>query len=78
MNLPTLAKAGNDILILLGNRIRELREDKPLTLTELGLRCGKDRQNIYKVEKGLLNVTTKNLEKIAIALEVDIKDLFDF
>jgi transcriptional regulator with XRE-family HTH domain len=63
---------------LVGNRIKFLREDKGLTQTELAELVGKDRQYLYKIEKGKVTPNIVTLSVLAIALEISIKDLFDF
>ena len=63
---------------LVGNRIQFLRKKKDITQIELGKLTGKDRQYIYKIEKGIV---TSNIVTIAIickALDISLKDFFDF
>jgi transcriptional regulator with XRE-family HTH domain len=63
---------------LVGNRIQFLRKTKGITQTELGKLTGKDRQYIYKIEKGIV---TSNIVTIAIicnALDISLKYFFDF
>lgn len=58
-------------------RIKEIRESKGMTQTELSKKTGITRTTIWKLETGEEEVTTsKTLEKIADALEVPIGDLF--
>ena len=61
----------------MGYRIREIREDKGLTQTELCERTGLTRATIWKLETGVDEVTTsKTLLKIAKALGVTVGELF--
>jgi len=66
------------ILNKCGSRIRELRIEKGITQKELAWRCGKDPQNLERVENGKSNPTIFYLYEISIALEVPLKALIDF
>lgn len=58
-------------------RIKEIRESKGITQTELADKAGVTRATLWKLETGEDEVTTtKTLLKIAEALEVDAKELF--
>ena len=61
-----------------GNRIRYLRKQKGLSQEKLALKAGMDRTYLAGVETGKRNATLTSLEKIGIALEIPLKDLFDF
>ncbi len=72
-----IGKLKDEIPIIIGNRIRYLRKNKSITQTELGKVTGKDRQYIYKIEKGIV---TSNIVTIAIicnALDISLKDFFN-
>ncbi|ARP44653.1 Regulatory protein MunI (plasmid) [Geobacillus thermodenitrificans] len=45
---------------------------------ELAFRCGLHRTYISDIERGTRNVSLENIERIAHALNVPPKDLFDF
>lgn len=64
-------------LISLGKRIRKLRLSKKMTLAKLAAYCDFEKSNMARIEKGNTNPTFKTLHKIANALEIDIKVLFD-
>ena len=61
-----------------GKRIKELRKDKGFTQEQIAERIGIEPPNISKLEKGTHFPLPENIEKIASALNVEIKDLFDF
>lgn len=62
----------------MGYRIRENRERRGLTQSELAIKSGVSRMTISALENGSERVTTtKTLMKIATALEVTIDELFD-
>jgi XRE family transcriptional regulator, master regulator for biofilm formation len=61
----------------IGMRIRRFREEKKMTLEELGEKIGGvSKGYISKLERGLKPINLENLQKIANALEVDVTDLF--
>lgn len=61
----------------LGERICELRRAKSLSQEKLALKANIDRAYMHLIEKGKTNVSIELIEKIAIALEISIKDLFE-
>ena len=61
----------------LGKRINELRIEKSLSQEKLALNANIDRAYMHLIEKGKTNVSIELIEKIAIALEIEIKELFD-
>ncbi len=63
---------------LIGDRIRILRKTKDLTQTELAELVGKDRQYLYKIEKGKVTPNIVTISALAVALEITLKDFFDF
>lgn len=67
-----------DIQKRLGNRIRELRKKKSLTISQLAEMTNLSDNFIGSIERGLRSPAIKTLEKIALALEVKVEDLFHF
>ena len=76
MAKPSPTHAGNPVLIKLGKKIRLIREQKALSQESVALASGIDRSYFGGIERGEHNVAVINLEKIAIALDIKIKDLF--
>ncbi|TAE18926.1 MAG: XRE family transcriptional regulator [Bacteroidetes bacterium] len=66
-----------NINLQVGNNIRSRRELQNLSQEELAFRAGLHRAYIGQIERGEKNIGIQNLEKIAIALKISIKDLFD-
>ena len=64
------------ILIAFGDRVRELRKEKGLSQEELSFEADLHRTYIGMIERAEKNLTLTNIEKIAKALNVDIKKLF--
>lgn len=63
---------------LLGRRIAELRKATGLTQEALAEKCGYSTEFISLVERGLNAPSVAGLDKVAKALKVEVKDLFDF
>ena len=67
----------SDINKEVGFRIRSLREDRKLSQEKLAELADLHRTYIGQIERGEKNIGLKNLERIANALRVNIKDLFE-
>jgi transcriptional regulator with XRE-family HTH domain len=63
---------------LLGKRIATLRKSKGLSQETLADKAAYSVEFISLVERGLNAPSVSGLERIAKALRVEIKDLFDF
>ena len=61
----------------IGNRIRQLRQEKHLSQEAFADLCELDRTYISSIEKGKRNVSIINLEKIANALNINLSTLFN-
>jgi DNA-binding XRE family transcriptional regulator len=59
----------------IGNKIREIREDKGLSQTKLADKSGLRQPQISRLEAGIHSPSFKTLEKIAKALDVTIGEL---
>jgi len=60
-----------------GFNIRRIREECGLSQEELAVLAGLHRAYVGQIERGEKNIGLKNLEKIAKALNVNIKVLLD-
>jgi len=67
-----------NILIIFGQRIREIRQEKKISQEKLAFKAEMDRTYIGGIERGERNVSLINIIKIAKALEVAPKELFEF
>lgn len=65
----------NEILIKFGNTVRGLRKAQSLSQEDLAFKAGLHRTYIGMIERAEKNITLINIEKIAIALEIEIKEL---
>ena len=61
-----------------GNRIRELRLNKFLSIDKLAQLSSLDKGQLSRIEQGVFNITLETIYKLAIALEIELKDLMDF
>jgi putative transcriptional regulator len=62
-------------LIELGLIVKELREGKGLSQTELAYKIGKDQPSINRLEKGRVNPSIIYLLQICEGLEITIEEL---
>lgn len=66
-----------DIKQRFGNKIKELRKLKGLSQEKLANLAEIDRTYLPTIEKGERNVSIEVVEKLANALNVKVKELFD-
>lgn len=64
-----------NISIKFGERVKEIRISKQLSQEQLAHLANVHRTYIGMIERAEKNITLINIEKIAKALEVEIKDL---
>ena len=69
--------ADDNILERIGLNITIIRERRGLTQEKLAELAGLHRAYIGQIERGEKNIGLRNLEKIAKALEIDIRVLVD-
>src|SRR5882762_8951400 len=65
-----------EVIMVIGNRLKELRESKQLSQGDIGKRTGLLRCYISRVENGHTVPAIETLEKMARALEVPMYRLF--
>ena len=63
---------------LLGARIKELRKRKGLTQEQLAEKVDLATRYVSLIEVGRSSPSLETMENISNALEVDLRDLFDF
>jgi transcriptional regulator with XRE-family HTH domain len=61
----------------LGLRIRQLRDLSSMSQKDLAYSADLDRSYIASIENGSRNVSIVNIEKIAVALNVTLKEFFN-
>ncbi len=65
-----------DIAVQFGERVRERRLSLRLSQEAFSEKCGLDRTYISGIERGVRNVSLRNISIIAKALEYSVSDLF--
>lgn len=64
--------------VLFGQRIRQIRNERHMSQEEFAWMVGLHRTYLGQVERAEKNITLKNIEKIAKALDIDPKELLNF
>ena len=67
---------GDATKLTFGRRVRELRTQRKLSQEALAMACDLDRTYIGGIERGERNVSLVNIQKIASALGVRVRELF--
>ena len=65
-----------DIGSRFGQRLRELRQERNLTQSQMAKKFGIDRSFISDVERGRKSISLGLLEVVALGLKVSLSDLF--
>lgn len=66
-----------EVKVKIGQRIKNLRELANMSQKDLAYSADLDRSYIASVENGCRNISIVNIEKIAIALNVTLKEFFN-
>lgn len=66
-----------DAKVKIGQRIKELREVSGMSQKDLSYNADLDRSYIASVENGQRNISIVNIEKIATALGITLKEFFN-
>lgn len=64
------------ILLLFGQNVQKYRKERNLSQEKLAELAGVHRTYIGMIERAEKNITLCNIEKIAKALNIEIKELF--
>lgn len=65
------------IAIKFGEKIKQLRIDRNITQEGLAYVSGLDRSYVGSIERGERNISLLNIEKLAVGLGVQIKEIFE-
>ena len=65
----------SDVQVRFGERLRQVRSKKGISQEKLAERAGLHRTYVSSVERGERNISLVNIEKLAEALGVSLKDL---
>lgn len=62
----------------LGKHLRQIRKEKGLSMEQLAYKAEMEYRQLGRIERGEGSATVVTLLRLAEALEVDIKELFEF
>jgi len=68
----------NEFLIAFGKNLKKIRKEKGITQEKLAFSIGVEISQISRIEGGILNTSISTTEAIAKAIDIPLKDLFDF
>lgn len=71
-------KVDTTFLITFGKNLKEIRERKKITQAQLSIDCDFDVSVISRIERGVVNTSLSNIKLIASALDIPLKELFDY
>lgn len=78
-NFVTVRKAVNEIFIIeFGKNLRKIRLSKNVSMQTLAYTINVEYSQISRIELGKINTSISIVFEIANALEVPLKNLFDF
>ena len=63
------------VLIKFGERLKELRTNKKLTLEQLAFAADIELSQVHRIEKGKINPTYTTLLALAFGLEITVSEL---
>ncbi|MDB5226647.1 MAG: Transcriptional regulator, family [Bacteroidota bacterium] len=63
------------LLVAFGLHLKQLRLKKGLTQEQLAYACDMELSQVYRIEKGKINVTISTLSALAVGLETSIGQL---
>lgn len=66
-----------NILEVFGENVQKLRKERKISQEKLADMAGVHRTYIGMIERAEKNITLRNIERIAKALNVEIKDLLE-
>jgi DNA-binding XRE family transcriptional regulator len=61
-----------------GRKLREIRKSKALSQEQLAWKADLELSQISRIERGVIGAGLSQVFTIAAALEISVKDLFDF
>ena len=64
-----------DIREALGGKVKKIRQKRKMSQEELAFKAELHRTYISDIERGRRNVSIKNIEKIAKAFKISLKEL---
>jgi transcriptional regulator with XRE-family HTH domain len=69
--------SSKNILEIFGDNVQKYRKEKQISQEKLAELAGVHRTYVGMIERAEKNITLRNMEKIAKALNLEIKDLLE-
>lgn len=67
-----------EFIQLLGKKIKSIRKKQKMTQLDVAVRADMEENAFQRIESARTNPSVKTLLKVAKALDVSVKELFDF
>jgi transcriptional regulator with XRE-family HTH domain len=71
-----MAQRSTDIVVRFGRAVQRLRREAKFSQEAFADKCGLDRTYVSGIERGLRNLTLRNIEAIARGLGLTLPELF--
>jgi len=68
----------SEFLNAFGKNLKKIRQEKDFTQEKLAFSIGVEISQISRIERGILNTSISTAEAIAKALDIPVKELFEF
>lgn len=78
IKITLLSLKKENILVLVGKRIKQLREQKCIEQQDFAAMCNFEKSNLSRLESGRTNPTIKTLSTITKSLNVSLSEFFEF
>ena len=67
-----------EVVMLIGSKIREIREEKGLTIAQLAFEVGIESKQLIRIELGQINTSLFQIFRITQALGIQMYEVFLF
>lgn len=67
-----------EVIMLIGSKVREIREEKGLTIAQLAFEVGIESKQLIRIELGQINTSLYQIFRITQALGIQMHEVFLF
>ena len=67
-----------EVVMLIGSKVREIREEKGLTIAQLAFEVGIESKQLIRIELGQINTSLYQIFRITQALGIQMYEVFLF
>ena len=67
-----------EVVMLIGSKVREIREEKGLTIAQLAFEVGIESKQLSRIELGQINTSLFQVFRITQALGIQMYEVFIF